>query len=141
MTNGVRFTGKTPDDLDLLATVFKDNLVGAINENVAKIATAEKMVKAVIGLAGPVVIPAVNNGAKVTGYQVSVTVAYPAGATITIGDSTGATSIVLAAGTATAIGDYSGFIYKPVSGPITINIAGGTGATGAATVMLRYTDI
>lgn len=141
MTNGVRSAGKIQDDLDLLATVNRDNLVSAINETVSKIATCEKMVKASILLAGPVTIPALNNGAKITGFQVSVTVAYPAGATITIGDSGGATTIVTAAGTATAIGDYSGFIYKAPAGTISISIAGGNGSTGAATVMLRYTDI
>jgi hypothetical protein len=143
---GIYTPESTPDDMSALNTHIKSNVVNALNEVFSYVQKAEKMVHVDIALAGPVAISALPSNAKIVGWQVHVGVAYPAGATITIGDHSGslgalaATSIVTAAGTATALGDYQGPLYYLPVGDLSISIAGGNGSTGAATVFIKYID-
>lgn len=134
-----------PEDLDALLTADKSSRVAAINEVLGFAQSAEKVVHVAIGLTGPVVVPALPVGAKITGVQVNVTSAYPVSTVFNIGDHSGTSGALAAAAvsagagiTATSTGNYNVPVYVQPVGNLNVTVTGGDGSTGAATVLIRY---
>lgn len=139
-----------PDNLDLLKTKAKGNMVEALNEVFDNATTLSAQTIHCIAVAiptnpaTPADVPALPGGSHVIGYQINIGVAFAASSHVYIGDHSGSSgaaapsSISGTTNVATTPGTTEAPVYMIPQGDLIVTNNGGDSATGSGFVLIKY---